>query len=104
MHQMRMGVLGGRGDIVLLGMGKPDSFAVKATIPQELKEFAAPTDLLSFIALVNEKTMNEFLIPFGRWGKMPTDGIKKIALDGGGSIHLRVTSHERADLGIYWKD
>ena len=104
MHQMRMGVLGGRDNIVLLGMGKPESFSFKATIPQELKDFAAPTDLLSLIALVNEKTLREFLLPFGRWGSMPTAGIEKIALNGGGSIHLRITSRERADLGIYWKE
>lgn len=104
MHQMRIGVLGGRDNIVLLGIGKPESFSFKATIPQELKEFAAPTDLLSLIALVNEKTLREFLLPFGRWGSMPTTWMEKIALNGGGSIHLRVKSRERADLGIYWKE
>lgn len=105
MHQMRsMGVLGGRGNIVLLGMGKPESFAVEASIPQELKEFAAPTDLLSFIALINEKTLGEFLVPFADWGSIPAEGIKKIAVSGGGSVHLRVKSRERADLGIFWKE
>lgn len=89
-----------RGDIVMIGLGSPESYSKKASIPAEIKDFSAPQDLANMVA-----TPSFWEIASASSNPLAKTGIEKIirALEiEPCTIQLRVVTPEKSDIGFYW--
>ena len=97
-----------RGDILLLGIGTMSSYQKEATVPDNIKSFAAPHDLMNFVATsallnVAQKELGEMakseLEDYG----VDISGLSSSDIDIN-SVQFRVITPEKADYGIYWDE
>ena len=97
-----------RGSILLIGAGAISSYQKEASVPESIKSFAAPHDLINFVA--TSALLNVVQREFGKTIKSELDdyGVNISGLSSGdidlNSVQLRVITPEKADCGIYWNE
>ena len=97
-----------RGDMLLLGMGALSDYSSEAAIPDSIKSFAAPNDLINFVA-----TASLFGVAKEQLGDVIQSELVDYGVDISGlasnniridAVQLRVITPEKADYGIYWSN
>ena len=95
-----------RGDIVLMGIGRPEDYAVAATVPKDIADFAAPHDLMNFVATSSllkasgsslGRTLQKQLIG----ADVPAEVIETLGIDELDAVQFRMMTPEKANLGLY---
>ena len=100
-------ILARRGDIVLMGIGKPADYAVEATVPKDIADFAAPHDLLNFVATsalldASDSSLGQKLQEELLGEGIPPSVIETLGIDKLEAVQFRMMTPEKANLGLYW--
>lgn len=97
-------VMGAKDAVLLLGFAQPESLQAKATIPAQLANLAAPKDYLSLIVSTRNASSREFLLSLLRSLYPSSSQGAAFVSDLEGSMHLRLKTPEKADIGFFWED
>ena len=95
-------IMGAKESAVFLGFAQPESLQSKATIPTQLADFAAPKDFLSVIVSTRNASSRDFLLSLLRSIYPSSTQGAALVSQLEGSIHLRVKTPEKADIGFFW--
>jgi hypothetical protein len=97
-----------RSDAVLIGIGKAEDYGAQPVVPDDIKDFAAPHDLVNFVARSSLLSAGE-----SRLGKMARMQLERFGLPGSISdgfdirsvdaLHFRIMTPEYANFGVYWE-